>query len=265
MTSHKLAAAFSCLIITALLVVPLAQANLRAPVEVHRSPSSTLYRPTAPLVVKQEDLRFVCTRASCAVSAVYYVKAGKAARVPLEFICPGKNTLTVKVGSSKLAPAKVSSTSLSAAERKKVEAAMGGFSRNRPALHKARFTADLRQGENRIQIRYAQKLSALERDYGYFKNGRYLHRLQYELWPLKGWKLDPGFKLHLTVKLERKAPSWFSRTFGTVTSMACAKQGKGVAITVKPRQQGKYLVLAARLGKDFPDRLTCRMGDKDLL
>ena len=116
-----------------------------------------------------------------------------------------------------------------------------------------------------IQITYLQQLSALERDHGSFKKGRYVHRLQYELWPLKGWKLNPKFRLHLEVKLRRDAPSWWKRTFGTVTSMACGKQGKGQPVTVRPKQQGAYLVLAARMGKQFPDRLTCRFGDKDLL
>lgn len=264
MTSHGLAVPLSCLILSTLLAAP-ARANLRAPVEVHKSPSSTLYRTPGPLVVKGEDLSFVCSRQACAVTAVYHVQASKAARLPLEFICPGKNTLTVRVGTSKLAPARITSVLLPATERKKVEAAMGGMARRRPGLHKARFVADLRQGKNRIIIRYQQQLSALERDYGYFKKGRYVHRLQYELWPLKGWKLDPKFLLNLKVKLQRKAPSWWKRTFGTVTSLACVKQGKGRAITVKPRQQGAYLVLAARMGAGFPDRLTCRIGDEDLL
>jgi hypothetical protein len=249
------------LLIAALLLPASARANLRAPVEVHRSPSSSLYRAGAALVVKGEDLRFNCGRQTCAVQAVYHVRAHAAVKVPLEFICPGKNTLTVKVGA---APATVTSVALPAAERKKIEAGMG-FSRTRPDLHKARFVAQLRAGANRIQISYAQKLSALERDYGYFKKGRFVHRLQYELWPLKGWKLAPDFRLDLQVKLLRKAPSWWTRTFGTVKAMTCGKQGKGKAITVKPKQQGAYLVLAARMGKEFPDRLTCRFGDKDLL
>lgn len=253
------------LLIATLLLPASVEANLRAPVEVHRSPSSSLYRPGQALVVKREDLRFNCGRQTCAVEAVYHVQAPAAGKIPLEFICPGKNTLTVRAGTGKLAPARVTSVALPAAERKKIEAGMGGFIRNRPNLHKARFVAALKAGANRIQISYTQKLSALERDYGYFKKGRYIHRLQYELWPLKGWKLAPDFRLDLQVKLLRKAPSWWTRTFGTVKSMSCGKQGKGKEIKLRPRQQGAYLVLAARLGKAFPDRLTCRFGDKDLL
>ena len=266
MTSDKLTVALAPLILSTLMLwAGPAAANLRAPREVHQSPSSTIYRTTGPLVVKGEDLSFVCSRQSCMVTAVYRVQAPRATSLPLEFICPGKNTLKVKVGSSKLAPAKVTSAPLSAAERKRVEAGMGGFGRHRSRLHKARFQVDLRPGLNHLRISYLQRLSALERDYGYFKDGRFMHRLQYELWPLKGWKLDPEFKLRLKVKLKRQAPSWWKRTFGTVTSLACVKQGKGKAITVKPTQQGGHLVLAATMGANFPDRLTCRIGDQDLL
>lgn len=267
MTHRTTAAPQSCLLtlIVSLLAAAPASANLRAPLELWRSPSSTLYRASSSLVAKGEDLRFTCSERACAVDATYHVEAARAARLSLEFICPGRNTLAVQVGARLLAPVRVKSVPLTAADKKKVAAGMGGRALGGLELHKARFEADVVQGKNRIRIRYTQQLSSMERGHSYSSNGRFVRHLQYELWPLKGWKLDPKFSLKLQVKLRRQAPSWWARTFGKVTSMACGKRGQGSAIIARPVQQGPYLVLAARLGSNFPDRLTCEFGHKDII
>jgi hypothetical protein len=47
--------------------------------------------------------------------------------------------------------------------------------------------------------------------------------------------------------------------------MVCHKQGRGRAPRLRPVQRDGYLVLAARMGADFPDRLICNIGDDDLI
>lgn len=240
-----------------------AGANMRAPRSVERSPSSTLYAAGAHLVVQREDLSFRCTRRACRVEAIYRVRAAAPARQTLEFISPDANKLLVEVNT--LRPLQVSSVPLDRDERARVAAGMGLRGRERTQLHKARFNAVLRQGLNTIRVRYRQRLSSQERDYGYFSDGRFVHLLQYELWPLKGWQLDKGFSLNLTVKLRRGAPSWWARNFGRYTDITCSKRGRGRAVTLQRRQRGGYLVLSARLGANFPDRLICNIGDDDLV
>lgn len=240
-----------------------ARANLRAPRSVERSPSSALYAAGAHLVVQREDLSFRCTRSACRAQAVYHVRAAAPARQTLEFISPDANRLLVEVNT--LRPLQISSVPLDRDERARVAAGMGLRGGDRAGLHKARFEAVLRRGLNTIRVRYQQRLSSQERDYGYFSDGRFVHLLQYELWPLKGWHLGQGFTLSLTVKLRRSAPSWWARNFGRYTEITCGKRGRGKALTLRRQQRGGYLVLSARLGADFPDRLICNIGDDDLV
>jgi hypothetical protein len=240
-----------------------ARANMRAPRSVERSPSSALYAAGAHLVVLREDLSFRCTRSACRAQAVYHVQAAAPARQTLEFISPDANRLLVEVNT--LRPLQVSSVPLDRDERARVAAGMGLRGREGAKLHKARFEAVLRRGLNTIRVRYRQRLSSQERDHGYVSDGRFVHLLQYELWPLKGWRLAKGFTLNLSVKLRRGAPSWWARNFGRYTNIACGKRGQGRAFALHRQQRGGYLVLSARLGANFPDRLICSIGDDDLV
>ena len=69
-----------------------------------------------------------------------------------------------------------------------------------PPCFEASFEAPLVAGENRIIVEYAQKLAAIEHDYGYFRpKGRMLPHFDYLLGPLKEWTLHDKFAIHVRV------------------------------------------------------------------
>ena len=257
------------LVLVAALAPAPARANLRAPGYVPHSPSSALYAPAGGLTVTGEELTFECD-GRCAVTAAYAVTAARAGRLAFEFILPVKEQVAVRVGPAgeavKVGPAEP----LGAREAKAMRAALARAHRDdRVALYRARFEATLAAGANRVVVTYVQPLGAYERDYGYFKKGRWVHTFQYEVWPLKEWTLAPGFTARLTVTMPRPAPGWWKRTFGTVRSIACRALKEdsstplvGARLT---QRQGTLEYRVDLAAATLPDRLVCNLGDEDLI
>ena len=68
-------------------------------------------------------------------------------------------------------------------------------------LYQFDFDAAIRPGENTIQVNYHQPYSFAEPYVAYFSSPSPMRYVSYELWPLKEWSLEPGFKIDLTVRL----------------------------------------------------------------
>lgn len=259
-------------------------ANIRAPKEFHYPPSSALYHSEMNLTVQKEKLTFLCDEQACDVTATYYIKAPTEQELVFEFILPANVNVSARVGNAGISVQTIS-VSKPLDDREK-DALLSLFSNKLGQLFKANFRGILHRGINDIQVKYIQPLSAIERDYGYFKEGQFVKYLQYELWPLKEWHLSEDFNLELVVKMKRMQPNWWKRTFGTVRSMSCsivrfrkcdsnssnstAKDAfsfcKDYSFLPKnPIQQGEYLVLTTSLDQNLPERLICEMGDNDLL
>jgi hypothetical protein len=67
-------------------------------------------------------------------------------------------------------------------------------------LYQFDFDAAVLSGENTVEVRYQQPYSFAETSVAYFKSLSPMHYVSYELWPLKEWHLDSGFKIDLIVK-----------------------------------------------------------------
>jgi hypothetical protein len=231
-----------------------ARSNLRAPQILWQPPSGALQGHAAGLTVLGEALRFDCREDRCDVEAVYRIQAERPAEVSLEFILPVSASVQVRVGADEVA------AQTEPAEPWPPEATPRppGLYAEKLALYRARFQGRFGAGANRVEVRYVQPLGRHEKDYGYFKKGRWLQFFAYELWPLKEWALSEDFALELSVSMPREASSgeWRLRK---ARSIECSLSGASVA------RQGERLVYTARLGRTFPDRLMCYLGDEDLL
>ena len=118
-----------------------------------------------------------------------------------------------------------------------------------------------------MTVRYSQPLGAVEIDYGYFKKqGRMVQRFRYELWPLREWKRSPGFRVRLSVAIERPSPGWWKRRFGNPRSVTCLTSDASAPVPAgRLEQRGGQLWYEAELGPSIPDRITCFIGDEDLM
>jgi hypothetical protein len=239
-----------------------AAANLRAPGRVPHVPSSALYPPPAEVEVRGETLAFRCAGRRCEVAATYRVHAAAEAELAFEFVLPVDAGITVRVAGRPVAAESTEAAPLGDLDRRldlSVAEREGG-----PKLYRARFTGRLAAGESEIAVAYTQPLGAHERDYGYFKDGRWVDVLQYELWPLKEWKRAPDLRIELLVAMRREAPGWWTRNFGTARSIKCLG-GDGPLKDARLEQVGGALEYRATLGPAFPDRLLCHLADEDLL
>ncbi|MBK8598795.1 MAG: hypothetical protein IPN83_25180 [Holophagales bacterium] len=250
-------------LLAALGVGPSASANLRAPVVIPESPSSALSAPTGLLIVTGESLTFVCGGDACVVTARYDVSAETASRVQLEFILPAEVPVTATTNGDRGSAEVVPAAPLDPEEARNLPQ----DGQLAPRLYRAGFQSDLREGSNTVTVRYSQPLGAEEVDYGYLKKeGRMVQRFRYELWPLREWKRSPGFRVKLAVAIERPAPGWWKRRFGNQRSVACVTSGASVPPPVgRFEQRGGQLWYEAELGPSIPDRITCFVGDDDLM
>lgn len=250
-------------LLVALAVGPSASGNLRAPRVIPESPSSALAAPALPLTVEGESLRLVCGADSCLVTAQYEVRASAASRVELEFILPTGGDVTATTNSDRDTVQVVPAAPLRPEELR----ALPPHETRAAPLFRAGFESSLREGSNTLTVRYSQPLGAEEVDYGYLKKeGRMVQRLRYELWPLREWKRDPAFRVKLSVAIDRPAPGWWQRRFGNPRSVACLASGEAAdAIAGRLQQRGGQLWYEAELGPSIPDRITCFVGDEDLM
>ena len=247
----------------ALLVGSTARANLRAPVVVRESPSTALSGAGPGLTVTGESLRFECSAQACDVAAEYAVTAAEAVRVRLELVLPVEGPVTAVTNGAAGAVSVVPAVPLRPAEARTLPPAEPGA----PPLYRAAFESAFRTGANTVAVRYRQPLGAEEIGYGYGKKaGRMVQRFRYELWPLREWSRGPGFRIRLAVALERPQPGWWRSRFGQVKSVTClSSDSTAPQLSARREQRGDWLWYEAEIGPSVPDRITCYLGDDDLM
>jgi hypothetical protein len=254
-----------------------AQANMRAPFSVVQASSSALHAtvPVAGLLVHGEVLSMDCTLKACEVVATYRIQSAVEQDVKLVFVLPNNVAVQAQVNETQVdvAVARVEQPS----EMEQWALKMDARTRY-PALeilHQATFGGYLQQGANTIEVRYTQPLSMHERDLGYFRNGRMVSTLVYEVWPLKQWTLAPDFELALRVRFEPVVPPGFWAKLGTrAQALQCSTAHKPADPEAARYGMHERKVLesawqnesAVRFhAANLPDRLICEMGDEDLL
>lgn len=239
-----------------------AAANLRAPRRVPEAPSTALAASAVGLVVERERLTFLCGAEACDVTAEYDVSAPAAERVRLEMVLPGPGAVTARTNGEEGTVQVVPAEPLRAEELRGLPEAGPG----EPALHRAAFEAPLRAGSNTVAVRYVQPLGGEEVGHSSLRAGRFVQRFRYELWPLREWTRKDGFRIRLAIGVERPAPSLWQRWFGHPRSVACLTSDPAApAVEGRLEQRGTHLWLEAELGPSFPDRITCYVGDEDLM
>ena len=241
-----------------------ASANLRAPITFDKSPSSAvLSTPASGLVVLGEQLTFRCEAThACEVSATYQVEVAEAVEVELAFIAPSDVTIAARVGEVSAPVTTVPTSRFDPEQHKRLP-----WELQEATLYEARFRASLVKGRNAIHVSYEQPLSSFETDYGYWRDGRYVDVLRYEVWPLWEWTLADDFALDLTLSIRREPPGWWTRNFGTWTDANCVAQGVKVApMERRSRKDTKgWYVQTWRLGSDLPERIECYRADDDIV
>jgi hypothetical protein len=178
-------------------------ANLRGPIDRQPEASSALKQPAPDLMVEYENLSFDLgvpysgdaravldeTRVG-KVEAEYVLQAESEARHTFEFIMPQPNPVQVSINGEPI----LADTP--------VREPHDGSEAGRAELWRAVFTGTLRQGRNTIRVSYQQPLGLSETDYGYFVSSKWETFLEYELWPLKAWKLAPGFRINVEISVD---------------------------------------------------------------
>ncbi len=240
-----------------------ARANLRAPLVIPESPSSALSAPAFPLTVEGELLTFLCGADSCLVTARYEVRCAAASRVQLEFILPTQGAVTATTNSDPATVRVVPARPLRPGGGRTLPA---DTPRSSP-LFRAGFESTLGEGSNTVTVRYSQPLGAVETDYGYLKKrGRMVQQFSYELWPLLEWKRSPGLRVKLSVAIERPSPGWWERRFGNPRSVTCLTSDASAPVPPgRLEQRGGQLWYEAELGPSIPERISCFLGDEDLM
>ena len=239
-----------------------AAANLRAPRRVPESPSTALAARAEGLVVERERLTFLCGAEACDVTAEYDLSAPAAERVRLEMVLPGPGAVTARTNGDEGPVRVVPAEPLKPEELRGLPEAGPG----EPTLHRAAFEAPLRAGPNTIVVRYVQPLGGEEVGHSSRRAGRFVQRFRYELWPLREWTRKDGFRIRLAIGVQRPAPGVWQRWFGHPRSVACLTSDPAApALEGRLEQKGDRLWLEAELGPAFPDRITCYVGDDDLM
>ena len=212
--------------------------------------------------MERERLTFLCGAEACDVTAEYDVSAPAPERVRLEMVLPGPGNVTARTNGEEGIVPVVPAHPLKPEELRGLPEAGPG----EPALHRAAFDAPLRAGPNTVVVRYSQPLGGEEVGHSSRRAGRFVQRFRYELWPLREWTRKDGFRIRLAIGVERPAPSLWQRWFGHPRSVACLTSDPAApAVEGRLEQRGTHLWFEAELGPSFPDRITCYVGDDDLM
>lgn len=180
-----------------------AHANLRAPIE-SQPESSQALKPASPdLVVEYENLFFDLglpysgdawtvqnQKRFAKVEAQYVVQSPREATYTFEFIMPQPNAAEVSINSDVVAAKTPERLPRDEKQQEQTD------------LWKVTFTGKLQQGQNTIRVSYQQPLGMSEVDYGYFKSSKWKSFVDYELWPLKEWKLGPDFRINIETTVD---------------------------------------------------------------
>ena len=129
-------------------------------------------------------------------------------------------------------------------------------------MYVVQFSASLQSENNTVRVTYQQPLSLREYDWGRFRNGRFLQSLDYELSPLKGWKLADDFQIR--VELTAPTSGLLRKLRGRSKTLALyGSDGKKLHGTL--RREGGRQSLGLVLGRDFPGRVKACFGDEDII
>lgn len=251
--------------LAASVLVTSAHANLRAPTWEDRGASQALKPANEDLVVEYENLTFDLgspysgslwdvqkQSKSAFIEAEYAVQSPREFTYTFEFIMPEPNTASISVNADEIvADAPIQ---LPRDEKKS----------NEFDLWKVVFTAKLLQGRNIIRINYHQPLSRKETLHGYFTTSKWQSFVDYELWPLREWKLAPDFKINIFSSIDDDT-HFLKRLFTSRHTV------KALAIRIEKwspahwpeleisgseiERKNKKIKLRLVLGPDFPDRL----------
>ena len=247
-------------------------ANLRAPQNISRSPSSALYQLAKDARVLGEDMNVECDWQFCEVSVKYIIEVDRQLSASVDFMIPEEVDVAVKVGKSSVVVQKKSVSY--GTDRREKDREVKQYPENFDALFQASFPVSLAQGKHEILINYRQPLSLEEVGYGYFSEGYFVGVFQYELWPLNEWDIAPDFRLDLNVNLKADLLNdWWDSLFNdasvncfTTTFKQC-DSGRGsvdeICRTVKPLDSSEDvggLAVKHQFRAPLPDRLFCKIS-----
>lgn len=211
------------------------------------------------VIAEHETLTFRCDKARCQVKATYRVRAGSAQQVELRFVVPIKAPVTARFGTSMGTVSIVRADALKA----ELDARIGLNYPDRevPPIYEATVVGRLSPGLNEVSFEYVQPLGGEGRDEA--TESQYI---KYGLWPLREWKRAKGFTFDFTATLQRPAPSWWQRWFGTVREMACWLGDefgvKPPAFPVRRAQRNGVLWLQASVPMPrIPEAVHCLIAD----
>lgn len=283
-------------------------ANLRAPWSINRYPAYSIPKVNELLVVLKEELVFHCDKVykgdgdlsqlkekKCQVEVVYFIQSNKNVTHTIDFVLPSEEPVSIYFNNSLLENTPSNIISLSDLEKEgyRLSDLCRYCNETINQLYSVPFISKFQTGINTIRIIYKQPLSASEFSYGYFQSSKWIHGFAYELWPLKGWKLDKDFQLK--VKFTTEVGGFFQRMFNRKVLISCngldLRYSKNPNIPSKKNiESEKYddfykynqnlnpqynltnssksyiennkLVYELNLKEMFPDRLNCYFGDE---
>lgn len=247
-------------------------ANLRAPINISREPSSALYASADAVKVLRENMAVDCDWQVCDVSVKYLIEAAQPVSATVDFMVPQEVEVRATVGTTAVAVHKKSVPYGDDPREKDKEVKQ--YPEEFDTLFKASFPLEVSTGQHEISIRYSQPLSQEERGYGYFSKGYYVSVFQYELWPLNEWQLAGDFVLNLRVGLKQEAlGGWWDGLFNEaavecfrVTFKRCGDDQSPVDGICRKQQAlasskgSEGLLIESRLAAPLPDRLFCRLS-----
>lgn len=89
------------------------------------------------------------------------------------------------------------------------------------------FSGNILSGEGEIEVKYVQKISFLEKGYGYFSKGYWVYHLTYYTWPLKEWNLNPDFYIDFTFEIQKGNSGSIISFFQKKMNLACTASSFG--------------------------------------
>ncbi len=234
-----------------------AGANLRAPVS--QDSASGALAGGSGLTVLAEELTIRCKGQGCSLEVDYRLRATVPGSWDLAFVLPAPGKVTVRSGSSRL---EVSSRPMAWPDPQARSSPTGQPPRLRlePKMYQARFQLSLPAGDSLLQIRYRQDWGRNERKFkGYFSGWLTARTLRYELWPLRQWRLGPGFRLVLSVRVDDPQLEACLLRAAAGASQTPANLG------LLPGDHNGVFFLKRSWGPEFPARLELVTGSWEAL
>lgn len=208
------------------------------------------------ILVDHEEIKVQCDRNHCRTQAIYNVINTGNTTLEMDpvFVAPVQGEIQTVCGQH---PRQVSQLLPSAKpEATDLPALQDDYMFSTVPLSTAAFHCVLRPGPATISIEYSQLVRLEEHDVSYFSKSWFRRFYDYELSPLKEWKLAESF--HLTFDLEiPKAPvGFFASLFGADPEVHCKENHKDFRIETT-RKAKDNIAFVYKWQKDFPDRLEC--------